>query len=137
MAVTLNGSPQTAGTHYTQPDVATVLFAAPPPASAHIVMTYSRQLFQTLELESYLAVASEDHDRQVERVYRAGILAVDSLLIGTATALSFGAAGSKADMPSVFDRLATLRAAFAAALAGEAARPRVIQPIDPVPLLPP
>lgn len=86
-----------------------VSFTAPVTAGAQVVIRYSRQNFPDDELEHYLAQAGNQWTASRHVVYQAAIFAIDALLMGTSTALRFGAGAEDFDMPSVDQRLKELR----------------------------
>lgn len=130
LEVALDGAIQVLTTNYTQPDDRTVRFVTAPPADSHIVLSYSHEIFSAAELDAYLLAAAEHWDPLTQRaglVYHAAQLAIDALLTGAAIALSFGN-DAQADTPSIFDRLARLRAILGMQVSAEAARPIVFEP---------
>jgi hypothetical protein len=83
------------------------------------------QTYTDAALDFYLAEAGRDYAEPRQVVYRAAVLALDSMLTGAATALNFGAGAENFDMASVFDRLTRLRAIAASETT---ARPGVYAP---------
>src|SRR4051812_23012631 len=70
----------------------TITLVPAPPAGAQVIIRYRRQSFTDAELTDYLARAALDWGAgTVGLIYRAGLLALDTLLLGTATAVDFGA----------------------------------------------
>ena len=131
--VRVNGAAQSSPGDYDVVDVngvpAKVVFVSPPPADARVEVSYTRQTWSDDELQSYLDLAAVDWAEQAGKVYRAGIMAIDGLLTGAATALDFGPPQEGGvEMTSVFSRLITLRSTLAQALASEGARPFVLDP---------
>jgi hypothetical protein len=118
------------------PDARTIRFATTPNVNDALLFKYANLTFDDAELLHYLAVAALDWDSQTGRVYRAAVLALDSLLTGAATSLRFGAGSEERDLPSVFDRLAQWRAMLAQELAAQAARPALFDPGPPAVLIP-
>ena len=117
LKVLVDGEQKTLGTDYTVPDAQTISFAQAPAAGTHVVFQYGRQLFSDAELTRYLTTAGEKYtdppcNSSDIHVYRAAIFAIDALLVGAATALRFGAGAEDFDMPSVFERLLSLRSAW-------------------------
>ncbi len=108
-------------------------FSPAPVAGAMVVFSYTRSTWSDAELAHFLALATEDHDRPVERVYRAATLAVDTLLKGAASALSFGEGGDRFEVADIFDRMSRFRAMLATELARQEARPRIVEPTEPAP----
>lgn len=92
-----------------------VILLVPPTAGATVNIRYWRQTFDDAELTRYLTAAAPSYgaDDDVFVVYRAAIYAIDALLMGTATALRFGAGAEDFDLPSVHERLMGLRQMFA------------------------
>ncbi len=132
LGVWVDGAQQTVGTAFSLVDAEVVRFTRPPTAASSVVMVYDRQTFDDAELVQYLDVAAVDWTRDLGIVYAAGCLALDALLLGSATALRFGAGAEEANLPSVFDRLTTVRAQWGGVLAREAQRPAVFgEPSEP------
>ena len=88
---------------------AVVRFTTAPAAGANVVIAYQRQSFADDELDFYLEQATVRFADSDHQVYRAAIYAIDALLMGTATALNFGAGAENFDMVSVHTRLVALR----------------------------
>lgn len=113
-----------------------VTLTTAPPAGSMVAMKYARQTFNDDELLGFLSEAAVDWPAGVGRTYRAAAFALDTLLMGVATALNFGAGAETFDVAGVHERLERVRAQFAAELSRQAARPAVLAPVEPVPLLP-
>jgi hypothetical protein len=112
--VRLNGVPQALNTHYvmivrnSQP--IGIRFNAAPAQDARVDIEYTRQTWGDTELATYLTGAEQNWiTGSVESVYAAACYAVDTLLMGAATALNFGAGEESYDMVSVWQRLVQLR----------------------------
>jgi len=126
VTVAVNGSLITS---FTIVDAAVVRFASPPAEGASVTIRYGRQTFADVDLDFYLSQARLDYSELRQIVYRAAVLALDSLLTGAATALPFGAGSETFDMVSVFDRLTKLRSIAASETT---ARPSVyVEPVLP------
>lgn len=96
-----------------------ITIPAAPADGAQIVITYSSQLWDDDELQTYLQEATKHRDPLLERpnyIKTAGIMAIDTLLSGTATGLDFGAGAETFNISSVFQRLMALRDAWRAQL---------------------
>jgi hypothetical protein len=89
-----------------------VVFATAPAAGHQVTIQYSRQTFSDAELSEYLTQAGAYHTSEPNRVYQAAIFAIDSLMIGAATALNWGAGAENYDMVSVWQRLQQIRSLF-------------------------
>jgi hypothetical protein len=126
VAVAVDGAALSSPAGFTVVEDRTVRLTTAPAATANVVISYSRQTFGDAELEHYLALAQTDWGLTgAAAVYRAGIYALDALLMGSAAALNF----ETFDMESVHNRMAGMRAVFAAGLAAEAARPALLTPL--------
>lgn len=82
-----------------------------PVAGAAVVIAYERQTFTDAELNEYLGYAGANWEGP-SKVYQAAVYAIDSLLMGAATALDFGAGAEAYNMTSVWSRLSQLRALY-------------------------
>jgi hypothetical protein len=129
--VLLEGLAQVRGVNYTVRDSKAISFAAPPANQMSVLITYERQNFLDAELLGYLEQAGKEYIEDRHIVYRAAIFAIDSLLMGAATSLRFGAGAEDFDLPSVFARLLELRRMFIEWLAEEAEAP-AFQLVDTV-----
>lgn len=110
-----------------------IIFAVPPGADAQVQVSYARQTFADEELDAFLELAGADWaPGTVGRIYRAGVLTLDALLTGAATALDFSPGGGDApeQLTTIFDRLVRWRAVLSQQLAAESARPFLITPTD-------
>jgi hypothetical protein len=121
--VTVAGQPMARGSDFIVSDGgrSITLLGTPPGNGVAVVIRYPSQLWTDDELETYLAEAAlkvgvartatatgPETGRQ-EYLYRAGVMAIDTLLSGTATGLNFGAGSETFDVASVFQRLMDLR----------------------------
>lgn len=97
LGVWVDGAQQTVGTAFSLVDAEVVRFTRPPTAASSVVMVYDRQTFDDAELVQYLDVAAVDWTRDLGIVYAAGCLALDALLLGSATALRFGAGARRGE----------------------------------------
>ena len=111
--VTVNDALQELGADYQlTPGLDGIVFDSPPPDEARVRIGYSNTEWDDDTLETFLAAAGQRYDVNVEMVlviYQAAIYAIDTALIGLATALNFGAGAEQFDMASVFNRLLQLR----------------------------
>lgn len=129
VTVTVDGVPVDPS-EYTVTD-SSIVFDSAPAAQAQITFRYARTTFSDDELEGYLAVAAEQYDDDLEIVYRAAILALDTVLVGAGTALDVGSGQETLALSSIFNRLTDLRTAWVAELTAQEARPRTFIPAEP------
>jgi hypothetical protein len=108
VVVAVDGVTKTADADYFVEDARLVRFALAPNAGSNITIQYDRQTFTDEELTEYLTAAALRFTG-VAQIYTAAIYAIDSLLVGAATALDFGAGAETYNMSSVFARLQSLR----------------------------
>lgn len=113
VSVLLNGADQVLGADYTVEDAGrTIRFSAAPPADAMVTVKYSRQRFSDDDLKVFLDASDAAAETDAARVYGASVAAIDTLLLGAATALDFGAGAETFGMSSVFNRLMQLRSLY-------------------------
>jgi hypothetical protein len=91
------------------PSADEVIFLAPPGAGAAVMIRYTRQTWTDNELEGYLEEARSEYVQTRHVVYRAGILALDTMAPGLAIAFDFGAGEETFSYTKAFDNLMTLR----------------------------
>lgn len=106
--VGINGTLQKEGTDYTvDPSFTKIVFpiGKAPPAEAQVEIQYNRQTWSDEELDHYLEQANTEWYAERHVVYQAFIYAAETLLMGTATGLTFGSGDEKFDIPSVYERL--------------------------------
>jgi hypothetical protein len=110
-----------------------IRFVTAPSEGAKVELLYARETFSDDELEAFLELAGADWaEGTIGHVYKAGVLALDSVLRGSATALDFSVGGGQApgELTSVFDRLIRWRAVLSQQLAAESARPMLVEPSE-------
>jgi hypothetical protein len=90
-----------------------IQFAQPPAADTQLVIRYVRLTWSDEELSGYLLAAAEEYVADQHIVYRAGIYALDTLLMGTATGFDFGVGADSFAFSSIFQRLLLLRGEWA------------------------
>jgi hypothetical protein len=106
--VTVEGEP---GEDYEVVDGRIVRFSDPPPEGTDLAIYYEWRAFSDEELDFYLAQAAMVRTGAA-KVYQAAAYAIDTLLLGAATALDFGAGAETYNMSSIFQRLTGLRTAY-------------------------
>jgi hypothetical protein len=115
--VAVNGQLKALATDYDLIDDRGVRFLVAPATDAQVVIQYERQTWPDDELDHYIEQALQEWDLDRHVVYRAAIYAIDTLLIGLATGMNFGAGAEAFDIASVFARMQQLRALFLQQLA--------------------
>ena len=127
--VNLAGVPLSCPAEFGFSDFSVTLVTAPA-AGQKLTIRYRRRTFPDAELERYVAQALEEHDRDVAVLYRAAIYALDSLLVGAASALDFGSGQETFQLSSIHTRLTQTRALWLAEVDAQAHRPRTFAPAD-------
>lgn len=112
VAVAVNGL-TLAETEFSVVDNRIIRLVTVPALDAQVTIEYSHQTFSDRELEHYLTQAKLEFADQRYYVYRAAMYAIDTLMVGLATALDFGAGAETFNMSSVHARLSQMRASYA------------------------
>jgi hypothetical protein len=128
--VAINGVSKAEGVDYAvTAERSGIVFPVAPVADAQVTVVYGRQTFDDAELQWYIGQAQTEWTLDRHVVYRAAIYVIDSMLMGMATAMHFGAGAEDFDLPSVYQRLTQLRALWTTALEGFMDEP-TIQIVD-------
>ena len=86
-----------------------VIFAAAPGEGRTVGIRYAQQTWTNQELETYLEEANTEYVEARHVIYRAAILAIDTLMPGMALAFDFGEGAENFSFSSTFSRLMQLR----------------------------
>jgi hypothetical protein len=108
---------------YAAIDTRGVHFFTAPTEGSTVTVQYLTQTWPDGELAHYIEQGRADWNTDRDVVYQAAIYAIDSLLLGMAASLEFGAGAEQFNLPGVYQRLMELRAMFAEVLVQSSDQP--------------
>lgn len=108
---------------YTLIDVRGIRFNTAPADGTTVRLEYTTSTWPDGELGYYIEQAQKDWNEDRDVVYQAAYYAIDTLLVGLAASLEFGAGAEQFNLPGVFERLRTLQQMFLERLQAAEDRP--------------